>query len=162
MHDPIGPTQCCPCDLMCVHFTTSIFSVLWTSGYGCVVDPHSRKCTIAQPYPIPISSSCHKSSAALTCAGVSRVRDLRELGRSVRLSLGTGVSMRLGAAKVEFNYVWPLWAQATDKWVKLWILVWCVRTTSYFLPAAGVIHTYVRRIWKHTHTHARTSSGFTL
>ena len=55
------------------------------------------------------------SCLLLSHAGVSRVRDLRELGRSVRLSLGTGVSMRLGAAKVEFNYVWPLWVQATDK-----------------------------------------------
>ena len=55
------------------------------------------------------------ASYLVLLSGVSRVRDLRELGRGVRLSLGTGVAMRLGAAKVEFNYVWPLWAQATDK-----------------------------------------------
>ena len=61
-----------------------------------------------------ISSRTYKLSC-VALSGVSRVRDLRELGRDVRLSLGTGVAMRLGAAKVEFNYVWPLWAQATDK-----------------------------------------------
>ena len=81
---------------------TLIISMSWTSGYGCVVDPHSRECTIAQPYPIPIPVAV-TSRLLLSHAGVSRVRDLRELGRSVWLSLGTGVSMRLGAAKVEFN-----------------------------------------------------------
>ena len=64
------------------------------------------------PHPFPVAVTSH---LLLSHAGVNRVRDLGELGRSVRLSLGTGVSMRLGAAKVEFNYVWPLWAQATDK-----------------------------------------------
>ena len=79
-------------------------------GVGLTVDNALSLSRTPNLFPVAVTSCL-----LLSHAGVSRVRDLRELGKSVRLSLGTGVSMRLGAAKVEFNYVWPLWAQATDK-----------------------------------------------
>lgn len=143
MHDPISPTQCCSCELMCVHFTTSIFPC-YGRGYGSVGLTVENALSLSHtPFPLAVTSCL-----LLSHAGVSRVRDLRELGRSVRLSLGTGVSMRLGAAKVEFNYVWPLWAQATDKWVKLCILVWCLR--MFVSPTYFLLVNHAHNYWKWT------------
>ena len=61
------------------------------------------------------ASELFVSLCSCTYVEVKRFSDLRDLGKNVRLSVGTGVSMRIGTAKVEFNYVWPLWFQASDK-----------------------------------------------
>ena len=46
------------------------------------------------------------------------IKELKELGKlrlNPRLSIGSGLILRVGIATIELNYVWPIWYWKNDK-----------------------------------------------
>ena len=73
-------------------------------GLGECTYAHSTQC-----------SNVNVSPKDTYTADLNQWSELRKLGTNIRCSCGSGLVLRIGVAKIEFNYVWPLKAVPTDK-----------------------------------------------